>query len=322
MTTVLLLGASGYLGRHVARALDDHPGSMDVVAPGRGACDLLRATVAELEQLLRATGAHVVINCTGRLDGSCSDLVEANTLTTAKLLDALADVPARMVRIGSAGEYGAVPVGSVVDEEMPASPVGAYGASHLAATTLVEQARRAGRVDAVSLRVFNPIGSGLNGETVLGRAALGIRQAQDVGATQVHLGPLDAFRDFVDARDVADAVVAAATASQPWSTINVGSGRATRVREAVRLLADVAGFQGEIVEAPSTAGRSAGVTWIRADIGRAREARGWTPQRSLAESVGQIWNDVSATRGHPDPGAEQLDDRPPVTATWSERAPA
>lgn len=322
MTTVLLFGASGYLGRHVARALDDHPEGLNVVAPGRSACDLVHAPVAELEQMLRAIGPHVVINCMGRLDGSFSELVEANTLTTAKLLDALAVVPARLVRVGSAGEYGTVPMGSLVDEEMPASPVGAYGASHLAATLLVEQAHRSGRVDAVSLRVFNPIGSGLNGDTVLGRAALSIREAHDVGASQVHLGPLDAFRDFVDARDVAAAVVAAATGSQPWSTINVGSGRATQVREAVRLLADVAGFQGDVVEAPASSGRSAGVTWIQADIGRAREALGWNPQRSLAESVGQIWNDVAATRGHPDPGAEQLNDRRSVTVTRSERAPA
>lgn len=320
MTTVLLFGASGYLGRHVVRALENHPAGMHVVTPGRDACDLVHAPVAQLQQTLREIDPDVVVNCMGRLDGSSSDLIEANTLTTAKLLDALAVVPASLVRIGSAGEYGTVPVGSIVHEEMPTAPVGPYGVSHLAATLLVEQAHRSGRVDAVSLRVFNPIGSGLNGDTVLGRAALSIRDAQHAGASQVRLGPLDAYRDFVDARDVADAVVAAVTGTHPWSIINIGSGRATRVREAVQLLADVAGYHGDIVEASASSGRSAGVAWIQADIGRAREALGWRPQRGLAESLGQIWNDVATTQDHLDLGAKRMNHRPAVTLTRSERA--
>lgn len=319
MTTVLLFGASGYLGRHVVRALESQPTGVRLIMPRRAACDLVRAPAAQLEQMVRDIAPDVVVNCVGRLDGSNSDLIEANTLATAKLLDALAAVPARFVRIGSAGEYGTVPAGRPVHEEMPAAPVGPYGASHLAATLLVEQAHRSGRVDAVTLRVFNPIGTGLNGDTVLGRAALSIRDAQDTRASQVRLGPLDAHRDFVDARDVADAVVAAISGTYPWGTINIGSGRATRVREAVRLLADVAGYHGDIVESSAPPGRSAGVRWIEADIARARDALGWRPQRGLAESLEQIWNDIVATQERPDPGAKRMD-RPAVTSTRIEGA--
>jgi len=320
MTTVLLFGGSGYLGRHVVRALESPLTGVRLVAPGRASCDLVRAPVAQLRQLLSEIAPDVVVNCTGRLDGSNCDLIEANTLATAKLLDALEAVPARFVRIGSAGEYGPVPVGRPVHEEMPAAPVGPYGASHLAATLLVEQAHRSGRVDALTLRVFNPIGPGLNGDTVLGRAALSIWDAQDARAPHVRLGPLDAYRDFVDARDVADAVVAAVSRTYPWGTINIGSGRATRVRETVRLLADAASYHGDIVESASPAARSAGVTWIAADIGRARDALGWRPQRSLTESLEEIWNDVACTRGHPDPSTTRPDHPSAVTPTRIERA--
>jgi nucleoside-diphosphate-sugar epimerase len=321
MSTVLLFGASGYLGRHVVRALESQPIGLRLVTPGRAACDLVRVPAAQLQETLRDIAPDVVVNCMGRLDGTSTDLIEGNTLATAKLLDALAAVPARLVRIGSAGEYGMVPVGSPVHEETPAAPVGAYGASHLAATHLVEQAYRSGRVDAVTLRVFNPIGSGLNGDTVLGRAALSIREAQHTGASHVQLGPLDTYRDFVDARDVADAVVAAISRTHPWATINIGSGRATSVREAVRMLADVAGYHGDIVEASASSGRSAGVTWIQADIGRARDALGWYPRHGLAESLGQIWHDVAATQKRPNPGAIRINHQPAVTSTRIVGAP-
>lgn len=322
MTTVLVLGASGFLGRHVVLALEGHPTSLRVLTSGREVCDLVRDPVARLEQTLSDMAPDVVVNCTGRLDGSASELVEANTLTTAKLLDALATVPARLVRIGSAGEYGVVPVGSRVHEEVSAAPVGAYGASHLAATLLIEQARRAGRVDAVSLRVFNPIGTGLNGDTVLGKAARRLRDAlvaPDGRDSPVRLGNMDAYRDFVDARDVADAVVAAVISPPPWGTINIGSGRATRVREAVRVLADLAGYRGDIVEAPVTLGRSSGVRWIQADITRARDSLGWRPRRGLEESLKEIWSDVAATKLRPTRSVGRPDHRPLVNVTTNER---
>ena len=293
-----------------------------MLTSGRDVCDLVRDPVTRLEQTLKDLAPDVVVNCTGRLDGSASELIEANALTTAKLLDALVAVPARLVRIGSAGEYGVVPVGSPVHEEVSAAPVGAYGASHLAATQLVEQARRAGRVDAVTLRVFNPIGTGLNGDTVLGRAARRLHDAlvaPEGHDSPVLLGNLDAFRDFVDAHDVAVAVAAAVTSPPPWGTINIGSGRATQVREAVRVLADLAGYGGDILEAPLTPGRSSGVTWIQADIARARVSLGWGPRRGLKESLEAIWSDVAATGLHPARSGVRPEHRSMVGATTNQR---
>ena len=106
MRPVLLFGASGFLGAHVRTALEPHA---PVHCPGRDRCDLLTAEVSELAERLRATGAGVVVNCTGRLDGSVAELVSANTMVTAKLIDAVerVDPGIRLVRIGSALFEGA-----------------------------------------------------------------------------------------------------------------------------------------------------------------------------------------------------------------------
>ena len=67
---------------------------------------------------------------------------------------------------------------------------------------------------AVVLRVFNPVGPGAPEESLPGRVAAELRRALASGA-EVRLGSLDAVRDFVDARDVADAVIAAAAGPAP-----------------------------------------------------------------------------------------------------------
>ena len=319
MTTALVLGGSGYLGRHVVAALEADARMSRVLSPPRNSCDVLTASTGKLHEVLSGFDPDVVVNCTGRLDGTAAELREANTVVTAKLLWVMAGRRARLVRIGSAGEYGVVPVGVPVTEDAPTAPVGPYGASHLEATRLVEEAHRNGSVDALTLRVFNPIGAGMNASTVLGSAAQQMHEAMDGpprdGNRVVHLGPLAAYRDFVDARDVASAVVAAAFAAAPRATYNVAGGRATKVRDAVALLARVAGFSGEVQEAPAPAGRSAGVDWIQADVSRAGADLGWRPQHTLVDSLTQIWWDHAPTDRRPGEDAPTVPRQPAVATS-------
>jgi nucleoside-diphosphate-sugar epimerase len=240
----------------------------------------------------------VVVNCTGRLDGSGYQLLLANTLVNSKLLEAIAGVDSRtrFVRLGSAGEYGRVAHGAAVTEEAPAHPVSEYGLSHLTATRMTELALAEQRVDAVTLRVFNPIGAGMRAN-VLGHAATRLREAVDKNGASITMGPLSAYRDFVDARDVASAVVAAAFADPlPASVFNVGSGQAVATRDAVRLLADLAGFTGEIREERPDSSRSSGVDWMLADISRARSHLRWQPAYELTDSIKTIWEQVAGER--------------------------
>jgi Nucleoside-diphosphate-sugar epimerases len=289
MTRVLLFGASGFLGNHVRRALAPYA---SLTCPGRDDCDLVRTGVTALGALLRSVSPDVVVNCTGRLVGSADELVEANTLVTAKLVEAVAThAPrARLVRLGSAAEYGVVSAGEAVTEDAPVAPVSAYGVSQAAATRLVELAGAAGRVDGVVLRVFNPVGPGLPEESLLGRAAALLRRAIATGADHISLGSLASYRDFVDVRDVAAAVAAAALAETlPERVLNIASGRAVPVREAVSLLAEVAGFRGEIREDSPAPERSAAVPWMRGDVRRAERLLRWTPGYEFSESVKAAW---------------------------------
>jgi nucleoside-diphosphate-sugar epimerase len=310
MTRVLLFGAAGFLGRPVRDAFTAAGGH--VVCPTRSQCDLVRIDVAALADLVRASRPDAVVNCTGLLDGCAADLMAANATVTAKLIDAVAaGAPAaRFVRIGSAAEYGPVPVGQAVTEPECYGPAGAYGESHLTGTRLVQRAVAAGHLDGVVLRVFNPLGPGQGSANLLGRARTLLHDAVAAQAARVTLGPLDPVRDFVDVRDVATAVRAAATAPDLTARVfNVASGRAVPVRTAVRLLADAAGFTGTLHEDATAGGtsRSSGVTWMCGDPSLARRLLGWSAGYPLAESVATIWagRDGHGQDGHGQDGHGQ-----------------
>src|ERR1700744_1961680 len=119
---------------------------------------------------------------------------------------------------------------------------------------------------AVVLRVFNVVGAGAPEDTLPGTAAAQLRHGGGL-----KLGPLDAVRDFVDARDVADAVLAAATApALPHGLVNIGSGAGVQARVLVRQLLSVAGTTVDVHEDAPGSARSAGQPGQRADISRAR----------------------------------------------------
>ncbi|MEV4258131.1 NAD(P)-dependent oxidoreductase, partial [Spirillospora sp. NPDC049652] len=201
----------------------------------------------------------------------------------------------RLVHLGSCLEYGPVPPHTAVDESVPAAPVTEYGRSKLLGTRRLRAVADEHGLDAVVLRVFNAIGPGMSPASVLGRALEVLLAARADGRrAALELLDLRQHRDYVDARDVADAVVAAATPPAhpaPEWCFNIGSGAARTAAEVVRLLAETSGVPFDLTLRPVTGSgaRSAGADWQRADTGRARRALGGSPRRTLPRTLDDIW---------------------------------
>ena len=182
---VMIIGASGFLGRHVRDGAA--AAGMDVITAGRSPLpgsrahcllDLTADEPAGLAATLAAQAPDVVVNCAGATGGDIAELAAANMTGTASLVRALRRTGRviRLVHLGSAAEYGPSVPGTAVAESAPARPAGAYGVTKLAATRLIELGRATG-LDAVVLRVFNPVGPGAPATTLPGRLVSELRQA-------------------------------------------------------------------------------------------------------------------------------------------------
>ncbi|MEV4625760.1 NAD(P)-dependent oxidoreductase [Micromonospora sp. NPDC049523] len=297
---VVLAGASGFVGRHVWRELTDTGARVTTVGrrvppwSDRHEClDLTGPDGAGLVALLTGDGSPVVlVNCAGATGSDLPALAEANVALPAALVAAAARVatPVRLVHLGSAAEYGPVEPGHASAEGDPARPVGGYGLSKLAGTHVVGSARAFG-LDAVVLRLTNPVGAGAPASSLPGRLAAELRRARG-GPGPVRIGAVDAVRDFVDVRDVARAVVAAARVpALDVPVLNIGSGRATVVKELVDALVEVSGYRGEIRHDGDGSTRSASVPWQRADITAAAKVLGWQPRSELRTMLTSLWRD-------------------------------
>ncbi|MCX5376015.1 NAD-dependent epimerase/dehydratase [Streptomyces sp. NBC_00091] len=328
---VLLIGANGYLGRYVADRLLADP-AVQLTALGRGddadvRFDLATGSPGALTRFLDAVHPGVVINCAGATRGGARELTRHNTVAVATICESLrrSGCGARLVQLGCAAEYGPSQPGSSTAEDAVPRPGGPYGVSKLAATELV----LGSGLDAVVLRVFSPVGPGTPAGSPLGRLAEAMRRAMQSGDGELKLSGLGVQRDFVDVRDVARAVHAASL-SAAQGVVNIGTGRAVRLRDAAAVLARVAGYGGALHELDvphggdrhGHPGRPQGLAaigsprseataeqlaaapqpypypdgcgaWQQADVRTARDRLGWRPRINLEESLADIWMEAA-----------------------------
>ncbi|MFJ8957579.1 NAD-dependent epimerase/dehydratase family protein [Streptomyces sp. NPDC102381] len=284
--TVLVLGGGGFLGGRVRAAC---------TAAGHTVRSAGRADAApdRLPGVLAAVRPDVVVNAAGSVWGRSEEQMrEDNAHFPERLLAALTALrrPPRLVQLGSVHEYSPTASGVVLTEDHPAVPVSAYGRTKLAGTRAVLAACRDGGLDGTVLRVSNVLGPGAPAESLVGVVAARLCEVRTAGSRGVprplRLAPLVARRDFVDVRDVADAVLAAATASGcSGQIVNIGTGRPLHVRELVLRMVELSGLDVTVVEDRPTDRSRGAVSWQQIDVSRAARTLGWRPRIGLDPSL-------------------------------------
>jgi UDP-glucose 4-epimerase len=134
----------------------------------------------------------------------------------------------------------------------------------------------------VAARLFNVFGPGETNPHVLPDILRQLREGN-----VLRLGNLDPRRDYVHARDVADALVRCGAHDGPETIFNVGTGVGTSVRELVATLADVLGRSLRIEQDPARV-RPVERMHLVADVGRAFRALGWTARTGLREGIDDL----------------------------------
>ncbi|PAQ02674.1 NAD(P)-dependent oxidoreductase [Mesorhizobium mediterraneum] len=318
--TILVTGAQGFIGRYLVRALCDrgdcrvigagrspgnatrfthhiHPGGAEHAAPlpnalvpdgpnyAYVATDLSHAAAAA--RLIAETAPDIVFHLAGSLrDEPFDRLVTNNIVVTRHLCDALAGRGAVLV-LGSSGSiYGELGGGGLPLVETGATePIDLYAATKRTSEDIVRIATRAGRIDGRVARIFNVVGPGQEERHVAGRIASQLTELRVGRRDGIALGPLTAWRDFIDVRDVASALVAIGFAGAGDIFYNVASGCETQIATVYDLLVTAAGIADPaLAQLP---GRAVDIGRQVVDVSRLR-ALGWQPRVDLPQSLGDV----------------------------------
>jgi UDP-glucose 4-epimerase len=304
--TILVTGASGFLGTHLCEHLKRQRctliGLDRVGPPSTTAFDrfVIGDLAAESEQCIQTFEPAVVFHLAGgsSVPNSVRDPFgdfERTVPGTASLLVAAAKAskPPSLVYFSSAAVYGE-PRALPITEDSPIRPISPYGAHKAACEALLEHYARIHGLRVVILRIFSAYGEGLRRQffwDLAGRAL----EAHALGHKQVSvLGAGDESRDFIHASDIASAArLAAECMGDGLEVYNVASGEETLISWAAERLLRALGldleFSFEGVAVPGNPTR-----W-KGDISRLG-ALGFRPARSLEGRLPELATWIAAER--------------------------
>ena len=297
---MLVVGGAGFVGHHlVPRLLDDDRDVVVVDNLSRGSIErfgphlgdprlhvvrgdvtdavLLRTLVADVRPavVFHLAALHFIPYCVAHP----SETLLVNVVGTQLLLDALATVPdARLVFASTADVYA--PSDRPHGEDDPIATTNVYGTSKRFCEEILGLARAVMPARRILVaRLFNVYGPGETNPHVLPDILAHLRRG-----TAVRLGNVEPRRDYVHARDVADALARLVAYDGPETVFNVGTGAGKSVRELVQVLGDVLGRRLRVEQDPARV-RPVERMHLVADVARIGRALGWSARMSLRDGL-------------------------------------
>ncbi len=240
-----MTGATGMLGRQVvARALAK---GWDVVAASRGGAAVGAAPGLCLDLCdpasIAALGGRpfdIVFHFGGpsiTVGTPALDLLEVFAVGTRRLIEAVAPARPRLLLAASAAQYGHFPAEhNPIAESHPQHPVSAYGMAKAAQELVALHEAYSGRLHVVVGRVFNMVGPGSAAGLALADWAAQVARGELAGGGAIEVGNLESRRDFVDVRDVAEAMLVLAEGGESGTAYNICSGSSVAMAAALDLL--------------------------------------------------------------------------------------
>ena len=310
----LVTGITGFVGGHLAEHLlasgdlvvglsnaGRWPESLAHLAPQVRIerCDLAAVAQDEMTDLIARKRPEAVYHLAAQANPQASVADPKGTWAlnlggTLTLLEAVkaSGLRPRVVLVGSGVCYGnPAPEHMPVSESCPLRPNNPYSASKGAADLLGIQHYLAHGTDAVMARPFNHAGPRQSSTYVLGALARQVAEVEAGIRPRVEVGNLDVVRDFTDVRDVVRAYRLLATAEGVSGEVyNLGSGRGTRLADALETLRGLAGVPIDVFVDPARV-RPVDQPLLVADASKLRLATGWEPRFSIVSTLADMLDD-------------------------------
>ncbi|HZW33029.1 MAG TPA: GDP-mannose 4,6-dehydratase [Isosphaeraceae bacterium] len=306
----LVTGISGFVGGHLTEHLvaagDQVVGisvsgrwPATVAHLGRVArierCDLIESDEAELAELVRRKQPEAIYHLAAQSNPqqSVADPRGTWALNLGGALNLLEAVKAsglkpRVILVSSGTCYGdPAPEFIPVGEDCPVRPKDPYGASKAAADLLGIQHYLAHATDVVIVRPFNHAGPRQSPRYVLAALASQVAEVEAGRRECVEVGNLEVVRDFTDVRDVVRGYRLLAVSGTPGEVYNLGSGRGTKIADALEQLRSLVRAPVAVRVDPARV-RPVDLPLLIADASKLRAATGWEPSLTIEQTLADM----------------------------------
>ena len=265
--SVLVTGASGFLGTHLVQALH-HSGESVVTHSTRGGVPPSAHGVRHVYHLAAKT----------YVPDSWSDpasFYEVNVLGTVQVLEYCRSVGASLTLVSSY-VYGR-PERLPIPEDHPLRPFNPYGHSKQLAEEVARFYQEHYRVPVTIVRPFNPYGPGQSQQFLIPTL---IRQALAPECDAITVADHRPRRDYIFVDDLVDLLI---LLGPRGGTYNAASGVSISVQQLAEDIAALAGVTKPVISRNEI--RPNEVLDTVGDIRRARDEAGWYPKVSLREGL-------------------------------------
>ncbi len=307
---VLITGITGFAGSHLAEyILAHHPGvRVHGIVRWRSRMDNIAHLVPEGKIVLHEADLKDLVSLRKTLAVAKPDRIfhlaaqsfvpaswklpaetfMINAVGQVNLFEAvLAEkLDARIQIAGSSEEYGMVYPDEVpMKETNPLRPLSPYAVSKVAQDLLGFQYWQSYGLKVVRTRGFNHTGPRRGDVFVTSNFARQIAEIEKGKRPPViHVGNLEAKRDFTDVRDTVRAYWLALEKGEPGDVYNIGTGATISMKDMLDMLLALSPAQVEIRVDPDRL-RPSDVQILYADVTKFKSLTGWVPQIPFAVTL-------------------------------------
>ena len=300
-STILISGASGFLGRHLFSSLKKTT-SAPILRMGlsqRAGADVLAdlSKRGSWQQSISDLSISHVIHLAGLSRSSNERLLQEIHLDGLRnILEAVQASRPWFLLVSSGAIYGKTPYLDLpIKEEHKLSPITEYGKSKLRQERYLEKVAHLLRGVCI-VRPSNLVGPGLGEQFFLGNVVHQINRLRlELDQPRIiRTGSLDSTRDFIDVRDASDAI-SLLTNSRTTGIFNLSTGQETRLKEAVRLCIPEDMQEISIIQNNSSA--KSPIRRQALDNSKLKRTVGWDPQYNLHRSIKDMFGWISRPLG-------------------------